>query len=214
MKKHLLILPLCFLALVLTIATTNWPSAAARREVKFQKFTLDKEFRSEGVAVGDVNGDGKPDVMAGNLWYEAPDWKVHEIAPVQKFDAEKSYSNSFVNYAMDVNGDGWDDQILLGWPGQDRAVWRENPKSGSGHWAVHPIAPNACNESPALGYLSLTPTLGSSGLHGILTDLWSKRSKENRKPKPKDKPVLVFSVDDSQMAWFEPGTDLNAEFKK
>jgi hypothetical protein len=156
------------------------------------------------------------DVMAGNLWYEAPDWKPHEIAPVKQFDAAKSYSNSFVNYAMDVNNDGWVDQILIGWPGQDTVVWRENPKNTGGHWQAHPIARNACNESPALAQLSGVSgqeDLGSGGLHGILTKIWSKRSKETRKPKLEEKPVLIFAVDDTQMAWFEPGSDLAQEFK-
>jgi FG-GAP repeat len=48
-------------------------------EVRFKKKVLDREFRSEGVAVADVNKDGKPDVIAGNLWYEAPDWAPREI---------------------------------------------------------------------------------------------------------------------------------------
>lgn len=213
-KQYFIILSVSLVAIGLIFATPNRISEAARREVKFQKFTLDKEFRSEGVTVGDVNGDGKQDVMAGNLWYEAPNWTPHEIAPIQKFDAEKSYSNSFVNYAMDLNSDGWIDQILIGWPGQDPVVWRENPKTGGGPWAVHKIARNACNESPAFGSLALTTQLGSSGLHGLLTNIWNKRSKETRnKPKNTDKPVLVFAIDDSQMAWFEPSADLNAEFK-
>ena len=58
-------------------------------EVRFKKITLDREFRSEGVAVADVNRDGKTDVIAGNLWYEAPNWTPHEIQPVKQFDAAK-----------------------------------------------------------------------------------------------------------------------------
>lgn len=204
------------LTLTLTISAAFIASARGPREVKFQKFTLDKEFRSEGVAVGDVNGDSKMDVLAGNLWYEAPNWTPHEIAPPKQFDAAKSYSNSFVNYTMDVNGDGWTDQILIGWPGQDPTVWRENPKTGSGPWAVHPIARNACNESPAMAYLSMNSSETSGGLHGLLTGVWGMRNKEGRraaKVNPNEKPVLVFAVDDTQMGWFEPGADLNSEFK-
>src|SRR5262250_1245730 len=80
------------------------------REVRFKKITLDREFRSEGVAVADVNRDGRTDVIAGNLWYEAPNWTPHEIQPVSQFDAAKGYSNSFVNFAADINKDGWPDQ--------------------------------------------------------------------------------------------------------
>src|SRR5262249_29035682 len=98
------------------------------REVRFKKITLDREFRSEGVAVADVNRDGKMDVIAGNLWYEAPTWTPHEIQPVKQFDAAKGYSNSFVNFAADVNDDGWPDQIRIDMPGTHRVVWNENPK--------------------------------------------------------------------------------------
>ncbi|HEX5081056.1 MAG TPA: VCBS repeat-containing protein [Blastocatellia bacterium] len=154
------------------------------REVRFSKITLDREFRSEGVAVADVNRDGKADVIAGNLWYEAPAWTPREIQPVKQFDAAKGYSNSFVNFAADINGDGWPDQIRIDMPGTHRVVWNENPKGKNRPWAEHTLFRNACNESPAFATLS-----GAGG-----------------------GPSLVFSFDDTQMAWYEPGKDANAEF--
>ena len=54
-------------------------------KIRFEKRQLDPVFRSEGVAVGDFNKDGKLDIAAGFVWYEAPDWKMHTIiekAPV------------------------------------------------------------------------------------------------------------------------------------
>src|SRR5919197_1409251 len=94
-------------------------------EVRFKKIVLDREFRSEGVAVADVNRDGKPDVIAGNLWYEAPNWTPREIQPVQRFDGATGYSNSFINFAADLNNDGWPDQIRIDHPGLKPAVWNE-----------------------------------------------------------------------------------------
>ena len=48
-------------------------------KVEFKKTQLDPKFRSEGVAAGDFNNDGKLDIAAGFVWYEAPSWKVHAI---------------------------------------------------------------------------------------------------------------------------------------
>ena len=64
--------------------------------------------------MADVNHDGKPDVLAGSFWYEAPNWTPHELAPVQKFDGEHGYSNFFEAWAADVNHDGWADEIVIG----------------------------------------------------------------------------------------------------
>ena len=47
---------------------------------RFKKQQLDAKFRSEGVAVGDFNQDGKQDIVAGFVWYEAPKWTMHTIA--------------------------------------------------------------------------------------------------------------------------------------
>ncbi len=59
--------------------------------VTWKKTVLDKAFRSEGVAVADVNRDGKIDILNGEVWYEAPDWKMHEIRP------SKDYTNGEQN---------------------------------------------------------------------------------------------------------------------
>jgi hypothetical protein len=158
-------------------------SISSPRQVRFKKIVLDREFRSEGVAVADLNRDGRLDVMAGNLWYQAPGWGPHEIQPVKQFDAAKGYSNSFINFTADLNRDGWPDQIRVDMPGTHRVVWHENPKGKNVHWPEHTLFRNACNESPAFA------PLFNSGKN----------------------PVLIFSFDDSQMAWYESGNDWKAE---
>lgn len=176
MRLYCVTLLLCLLSILS-------PAPRPAREIAFRKTVVDTVFRSEGVAVADVNRDGRVDILAGNLWYEAPRWTPHEIAPLQTFDPAAGYSNSFINFASDVNADGWPDQILIGMPG-DKAVWRENPKGAAGHWKEHPIWRSACNESPAFA------------------DLLGNR-----------KPVLVFPHDEQYMAWYERERDAPQEFR-
>src|ERR1700710_2292774 len=76
-------------------------------KVIFRKKILTQDFISEGVAIGDVNHDGLPDIMAGSFWFKAPDWKRHEIVSGLIFNPDTSFSNSFLNFSMDVNQDGW-----------------------------------------------------------------------------------------------------------
>lgn len=152
-------------------------------EIAFKKIVLDKRFVAEGVAVADINRDGRLDVIAGNVWYEAPNWTPHEIAPVQIVDPAHAYSDCFNSWAADVNHDGWVDQIVIGMPGE-KAIWKENPKGKDGPWKEHPIWHSACNESP------------------LYVDLFRN-----------GKPVLIMGYDDNYLAWFEPSKDPDAEWQ-
>jgi FG-GAP-like repeat len=116
-------------------------------EIKFRKKILDPVFVSEGVAVGDVNKDGKKDVLAGIFWYEAPSWKKHRIH-ADTLNPVKGYSTSFINFSVDVNSDGWIDLVRFDQPGA-ACTWYENPKNKKGLWKGHMILSTAGIESPA-----------------------------------------------------------------
>jgi len=139
-------------ALVKLLGVSLCVSAAAG-PVDFERIIVDKTFRAEGVAVGDINRDGKLDIFSGDVWYSAPDFKMHELRPVGTYDGTKGYSNCFTNFAQDVNGDGWVDSIVIGLP-NGPCLWYENPKNKPGHWKERMVAKSACNETPIFFDLS------------------------------------------------------------
>lgn len=126
-------------------------SAIAETPVKFKKIPLTDVFYAEGAGIGDMNQDGHGDAVYGPHWYAGPDFKVkHEIYPVEKFDP-KGYSNNFITFVSDVNGDKWPDVLVNAWPGKD-VSWFENPKDDAKRpWARHLAHPVVDNESPQFG---------------------------------------------------------------
>jgi hypothetical protein len=164
------------------------PPAKDDTGVTWKKTVLDKVFRSEGVAVADVNKDGKADVLTGEAWYEAPDWKMHEIRQLGDYgNGLSGYCHSFLCWADDLNGDGYPDLIVIDFPGAP-CYWFENPKGDpNAHWKQHTIWHSACNETPQ--YVDLFGT----GKRVLVMGTQPKDGKADG--------------NEGQMAWFAPGKD-------
>src|SRR6266496_1787977 len=134
----------------------------------FEKIKLNDTYRSEGANFDNFNHDGKMDAVAGPYWYEGPSFeKRHEYYPatqtfkkktadgseqsIEGFEgalgSNNAYSDNFFAFAFDFNKDGWDDILILGFPGEISA-WYENPKSREGHWQQHIVLDVTDNESP------------------------------------------------------------------
>jgi FG-GAP-like repeat len=157
--------------------------------VRWKKTVIDKRFVSEGVAVADVNKDGKMDILTGEFWYEAPNWTPHRFRP-GKDDYTNGdnnvYSACFCCWAEDVNGDGWPDLIIVGMPGEP-CHWYENPQGKEGMWKEHFIWDSACNETPQFA------DLFGTGKRVLVMGF---------QPNGKNK-----AGSEGQMAWFAPGKD-------
>lgn len=117
----------------------------------YKKTVLSEKFYAEGAYYGDFNKDGKMDFVIGPWWYEGPDFqKKHEVYAPKDFDGAKGYSDNFLTFAADFNGDGWTDILYLPTPGA-AAYWYENPQGKEGHWKKHLAFPVVDNESPMWG---------------------------------------------------------------
>jgi len=132
-------------------ACTAAPAAETTRDVvTFATRALDRSFVAEGAGLGDLDGDGHADLVAGPWWYRGPAFdERHEFMPAKAFDPA-GYSNNFFVWIADVSGDGRNDIVLYGFPGQD-ASWFENPgkEPAARHWSKHVAVAELDNESPA-----------------------------------------------------------------
>lgn len=145
---------------------TSTPPPAATGQWTTKQLT--EHFWSEGACSGDVNKDGKGDILSGPYWYEGPAFeKRHTIYKMDKsfkrkkddgaeetvpgfkglLSGENEYSNNFVSYAYDFNGDGWQDYLVIGFPGA-ATYWFENPQGKDELWQRHTVLDVTDNESP------------------------------------------------------------------
>lgn len=161
--------------LLLTVGVSSLCAADSETTLRtFRKIQVSDQFWSEGAHFGDFNHDGVMDVVAGPFWYQGPEFKVrHEYAPATKtfklkispfteatvpgyeggLGKNNDYSENFLAFTYDFNGDGWADILILGFPGKE-SWWFENPQGKPGHWARHTAIDVTDNESPT--FLDLT----------------------------------------------------------
>src|ERR1700688_2282569 len=88
------------------------------KHITFKRTELDTNVCSEGVAVGDFNNDGKQDIAAGSVYYAAPDWKMVSILEKPAEFDPHAYSESFCDFADDINLDGRTDLVVVDFPGK------------------------------------------------------------------------------------------------
>jgi hypothetical protein len=142
--------------------------ASAEELHTFRRIQLSDQFWSEGANAGDLNNDGVNDIISGPFWWEGPEYtRRHEYYPatatfqlklgpmtsvmVPGFEGtlgkENKYSDNFFAWPYDFNKDGWNDILIIGFPGKDTS-WFENPKGKDTHWKRHIVFDQTSNESP------------------------------------------------------------------
>jgi hypothetical protein len=101
------------------------PKEPATRDLGFsRKLLLVAPY--ESATVGDLDHDGKVDIVYGTYWFAGPDFVPRAY---RANHAAKDYLRANSEHLYDVDKDGWLDIIVGGWA-EDGIYWYRNPGNG------------------------------------------------------------------------------------
>jgi hypothetical protein len=133
-------LPICASVLLLLSANSH------AGEPRWKQHAINGRSEFEAAGVFDVDNDGKLDIVSGDTWYRAPDWKPYHLRDVQRVG---TYYNDFATYPLDVNGDGHIDSLTVSYFGKN-VGWVENPGKSGGTWTYHEVDVPGTSEAAAM----------------------------------------------------------------